>query len=154
MLIGLDPRLTPDLLHALASMGHGDTLAIVDANFPAAACAQRLIPLDGVDAPAALSAVLSVMPLDHIVEHPARVMGVVGKPDEVPDAVRDFAGVLGRALGHALRPHPVERHAFYVEARAAFAIIRTGERRFYGNILLTKGVVDAAGKVPPHPGAR
>lgn len=152
MLIGLDPRLTPDLLHALASMGHGDTLAIVDANFPATACAQRLIALDGVDAPAALAAVLSVMPVDHVVEHPARVMGVVGRPDEVPDTVRDFAAVLARSLGHALAPHPVERHAFYAEARAAFAILRTGERRFYGNILLTKGVVDAQGRVPPRAG--
>ena len=32
MLRGLDPLLTPDLLHALASMGHGDTIAVVDAN--------------------------------------------------------------------------------------------------------------------------
>ena len=148
MLIGLDPRLTPDLLHALASMGHGDTLAIVDANFPAAACAQRLIPLDGIDAPAALSAVLGILPLDHAVAHPARVMAVIDRPEEVPEVVRDFAAVLGLALGHALRPHPIERQAFYAEARAAFAILRTGERRFYGNILLTKGVIDAAGKVP------
>jgi L-fucose mutarotase len=34
---GLDPLLTPVLLHALASMGHGDGIAVVDANFPAAA---------------------------------------------------------------------------------------------------------------------
>jgi L-fucose mutarotase len=34
---GLDPLLTSVLLHALASMGHGDGIAVVDANFPAAA---------------------------------------------------------------------------------------------------------------------
>ena len=34
MLKGISPLLTPDLLHALASMGHGDAIAIVDANFP------------------------------------------------------------------------------------------------------------------------
>jgi L-fucose mutarotase len=33
MLKGIPPLLTPDLLHALASMGHGDAIAIVDANF-------------------------------------------------------------------------------------------------------------------------
>ena len=26
---------TPDLLHVLASMGHGDEIALVDCNFPA-----------------------------------------------------------------------------------------------------------------------
>lgn len=154
MLIGLHPLLTPDLLHALASMGHGDTIAIVDANFPATSCAQRLITLDGAGAPEVLTAILSVMPLDHMVEHPARVMAVMGKPSQIPPAVADFARVIARSLGRKLAPHHVERHAFYVEARAAFAIMRSGERRFYGNILLTKGVVDAAGKVPALPGGR
>ena len=30
MLKGLDPLLGPDLLHALASMGHGDELVVAD----------------------------------------------------------------------------------------------------------------------------
>jgi L-fucose mutarotase len=34
MLLGLDPVLSPDLLHALAAMGHGDRLVLVDANYP------------------------------------------------------------------------------------------------------------------------
>ena len=33
-LIGISPLLSPDLLHALASMGHGDEIVIGDANFP------------------------------------------------------------------------------------------------------------------------
>jgi hypothetical protein len=33
---------TPDLLHVLASMGHGDEIALVDRNFLAASMAQRL----------------------------------------------------------------------------------------------------------------
>ena len=36
----------------------------------------------------------------------------------------------------------LERHAFYERARAAFAVVRTGELRKYGNILLVKGVVN------------
>ena len=148
MLIGLDPLLTPDLLHALASMGHGDEVAIVDANFPAAACARRLVALDAAGAPEILRAVLSVMPLDHAVPHPARVMQVIGAPDEVPEAVEDFRGVLASSLGRPFVPQAIDRHAFYEEARRAFAIVRSGERRFYGNILLAKGVVDAAGRSP------
>lgn len=146
MLIGLDPLLSPDLLHALAAMGHGDEIVVVDANFPAASCARRLITLDGIGAPAAVGAILSVMPLDHAVPHPARVMAVVGDPDAVPPVVAEFRAVIGRALGRDLKPHPVERHAFYDEAKRAYAIVRSGERRFFGNIILTKGVVDAEGR--------
>jgi L-fucose mutarotase len=54
MLKTLSTLHTPDLLHALASMGHGDELAIVDAHFPAATMARRLIRLDAAEAPAVL----------------------------------------------------------------------------------------------------
>ena len=50
MLKGIDPLLGADLLHVLRSMGHGDELAIVDANFPAASSGPRLVRLDGVSA--------------------------------------------------------------------------------------------------------
>ncbi len=36
MLKNLSPLLSPDLLHALASMGHGDEIVLADAHFPAA----------------------------------------------------------------------------------------------------------------------
>ena len=39
MLQGISPLLSPDLLHLLASMGHGDEVVLVDANFPAASTA-------------------------------------------------------------------------------------------------------------------
>ena len=35
MLIQLDPILSPDILHILRSMGHGDRLVLCDSNFPA-----------------------------------------------------------------------------------------------------------------------
>jgi RbsD / FucU transport protein family len=55
MLLGLDPLLTPDLLHALAAMGHGDRIVLVDANYPATH-GRWLILLLGVDTPRALQA--------------------------------------------------------------------------------------------------
>lgn len=139
MLKGIDPLLTPDLLHALGSAGHGDVVAIVDANFPAARVARRLIALDGIDAPHALDAILSVLPVDNFEPNPIVVMQVVGDAATVPPPVRDFTAILAR---HGL-PGPVSltRQAFYAAACDAFVVVRTGERRFYGNILLTKGVV-------------
>ena len=63
MLIGLHELLTPDLLHALAAMGHGDTIALVDANYPAT-CGRRVIPVPGVPVTKVLEAVLTLLPLD------------------------------------------------------------------------------------------
>ena len=141
MLKGLDPVLGPDLLHVLAAMGHGDELVVADGNFPAASLARRLVRLDGVDAPRALRAVLSVLPLDTFTPTPAAVMAVVGDPDALPEPVREFQALVDAAAGRAVPLATLERFAFYERARAAFAIVATGERRPYGNILLVKGVV-------------
>ena len=43
MLKGLDPILSPELLATLRAMGHGDELAIVDANYPAAGSGRPVI---------------------------------------------------------------------------------------------------------------
>jgi L-fucose mutarotase len=141
MLKGIDPLLGPDLLHILASMGHGDELAIVDANFPAAAVARRLVRLDGVNTPRALEAVLTLLPLDTFVKTPVMVMQVVGNPKQVPPPVRGFQPIVDRAFGRKLRLAALERFAFYERVRNAFAVVSTGERRFYGNIILIKGVI-------------
>lgn len=144
MLKGLDPLLGPELLAILRAMGHGDELAIVDANFPAAASAQRLVRLDGIAAPRMLEAVLSVLPLDDFVDTPATRMAVVDDPQAVPEICREFAALVAKA---ALRPLPlaaIERFAFYERTRQAFAVVATGETRLYGNILLRKGVIRPA----------
>ena len=141
MLKGINPLLSPDLLHALASMGHGDAIAIVDANYPALSNAKRLIEMRGTGAPAVLEAILTLLPLDTRVTPAVFTMEVSGDPTAVPPPVADFAAVLtdqGLAdieIGH------LDRHAFYERSRHAFAIVRTGEQRRFGNILLVKGVV-------------
>lgn len=141
MLKGIDPILSPELLHALAAMGHGDELAVVDANFPAASVARRLVRLDGIPAPRALQAILSLLPLDTFTDAPAAVMAVVGDPAAVPPPVREFQPIVDAAAGRPVRLVALERFAFYERARAAFAIVATGDARAYGNILVTKGVV-------------
>jgi L-fucose mutarotase len=141
VLKGIDPLLAPELLHALAAMGHGDELAIVDANFPAVTVARRLVRLDGVPAPRALQAILSLLPLDTFTGTPAAVMAVVDDPAAVPLPVREFQPIVDAAAGRPVRLVALERFAFYERARAAFAIVATGDTRAYGNILVTKGVV-------------
>ena len=90
MLKNLDPMLTPDLLHALRAMGHGDEIAIVDANYPANSPGPRVVRLDGVDATRALDAILSVMPLDDFVPEACWRMQVVGAPDEEQPMFAEF----------------------------------------------------------------
>ena len=100
MLLGLDPVLSPDLLHALAAMGHGDRIALVDANYPATR-GRRLIQLPGIDMPRALQAVLSVFPIDTFIPEPCAVMQVVGEPDAVPPVQAEMNAVL---VKHGAKP--------------------------------------------------
>ncbi len=141
MLRNIDPILSPDLLHALRAMGHGDTLAIVDANFPGEGLGPKCIRSDGSDASAILRAVLSVMPLDTFANDPAICMEVVGEQSAVPDAVRDFERIINAEADAPCGIQSLERFVFYDRAKSAFAVVQTGERRLYGNILLTKGVI-------------
>ena len=46
----------------------------------------------------------------------------------------------------ALKITPCERFKFYEEARGCYAIVQVLERRPYGNVVLTKGVVGPDGK--------
>lgn len=140
MLKGIDPLVSPELLGILAEMGHGDELAIVDANFPAVTMARRLVRIDS-PAPRVLEAVLSLIPLDQYVEAPVTVMEVVGAPDQIPEPVKEFHAVANAAEGKAVAVSSVERFAFYDRAKSAFAVVATGETRLYGNVLVRKGVI-------------
>lgn len=141
MLIGIDPILTPDLLRHLRAMGHGDELVIADANFPAESNSTRIERLAGVTAPDALRAILSIMPLDSFKDAPARSMQVVGAPDTIPEIVAEFQGIIDETADNPARIKAVERHAFYLETQKSYCVIQTTESRFYGNIILSKGVV-------------
>jgi L-fucose mutarotase len=146
MLWGIDPILDADLLYALRRMGHGDEIAVVDANFPAASVAMSTvigepILIAGVSAARAVEAILSVMPLDTFVPDPACRMEVVGDPNAIPPVQREVQQALDRAAGKHVPLQGVERFAFYERAKSAFAIVPTGERRFYGCFIFKKGVV-------------
>jgi L-fucose mutarotase len=132
---------TPELLHALASMGHGDEVALVDCHFPAVSVAQRLVRLDGADLPAALAACLHLIPLDTFVDDAAVRMLQVHAPDEIPEVQLLCQQVIDAAESKPVKLVGISRQAFYERARKAYAVIATGEQRTYGCILIKKGVV-------------
>jgi L-fucose mutarotase len=146
MLKGIDPRLNAEVLHALRAMGHGDVLVIADTNFPSDAIARQtrtgsLLRMDNLTCAQAVQAVLSVLPLDTFVDDFAARMEVVGDPARIEPVQAEVQAEIDRAEG---RPRPmvsVERFAFYERAKQAYAVIQTGERRFYGCFLFRKGVI-------------
>ena len=146
MLKGIDPRLNAGVLAALRDMGHGDMLIVADANFPAQAVARqtvlgRLLTMENLTSSQAVEAVLSVYPLDTYVPDFAGRMEVVGDPAARPEVQREVQAIVDRVEGRA-RPLPgVERFAYYDLAKQAYAVIQTGERRFYGCFMLRKGVI-------------
>ena len=146
MLRNFDNRLNADVIRCLRAMGHGDDLIISDTNFPADSVARHtvtgeLLRMDNLTAAEAIDAILSVMPLDSFVEAPAERMEIVGKPGEIPPVQQEVQKVIDRWEGKSLPMGSVERFAFYEKARNAYAVIVTGETRFYGCFILKKGVI-------------
>jgi L-fucose mutarotase len=146
MLKGIDNRLTADVLRVLRAMGHGDVLILCDTNFPADSVARatvigKLLRMDNLTCAQATNAILSLLPLDTFVDDFAGRMEVVGKPQEIPPVQQEVQAEIDAAEG---RPRPmisIERFAFYDMARQAYAVIQTGERRFYGCFMFRKGVI-------------
>jgi L-fucose mutarotase len=146
MLKGIDNRLNADVLHALRAMGHGDVLIVSDTNFPSDSVARatvlgRLLRMENLTSAEAMRAILSVLPLDTFVDDFAGRMEVVDAPRDIPPVQAEVQAEIDRAEG---RPRPmvgIERFAFYDIARRAYAVIQTGERRFYGCFMLRKGVI-------------
>src|SRR4029077_2327654 len=130
MLKNIDPILSPELLSTLRAMGHGDELAIVDANYPATSSGRPLIRMDGVaTATRVLEAVLSLMPLDEFVPCAAFHMQVVDDPMAQMPIFAEFRASLERYEPKMARLEGIERFAFYQRVRGCFAVVATGERR-------------------------
>lgn len=146
MLKGIDPRLNAEVLFALRAMGHGDILILADANFPSDAIAAEtvvgdLLRMDNLTSAQAAEAILSVFPLDTFVDDFACRMEIVDDPDQIPPVQAEVQTVINAAEGTPRAMVSVERFDFYDLAKSAYAVIQTGERRFYGCFMFRKGVI-------------
>lgn len=144
MLKGISPLLPPELLKIMMEMGHDDALVLADANFTAQSIAagKPVIRLPGVSMLDAVQAVSALLPLAADVAHPVAFMAVSGEPDSYRSALqREVITFITPELLSAQSVEPVERFAFYERARAAYAIVLTGEKQPFGNFILRKGVI-------------
>jgi Fucose dissimilation pathway protein FucU len=71
-------------------------------------------------------------------------MEIMGAPDEIPPVQREVQAEIDAAEGRPAPMYGIERFAFYEEAKKAYCVIQTGETRFYGCFLVTKGVIPPA----------
>ena len=130
----------PQILSALGQAGHGATILIPDGNYPFATGANPLaervylnLAPGMVTVTDVLKAVLSSAPIE--------AAHVMARHDGAePSIYADFR----RLLGDGIPLTPLERFAFYAEAKKddCCLVIATGEQRVYANILLTIGVVE------------
>lgn len=144
MLKGIPPILSPEMLKILSEMGHGDTIVLADANFPAEHVGEnhRVLRYDGHSIPVLLKAVLSLLPLDTFVDQPVTLMRVDECSGTDSAIQTTYAGILRECEGlESSAVCMAERFDFYKRAGGAYAIIATGEQSLYGNIILQKGVV-------------
>lgn len=144
MLKGLDPLLTPELLMHLCAMGHGEWVAVVDANFTAdfLSTGKPLVRLPGHSLERVSKAVLSVIPLAEDVACPAAYMRVCHQPQEHRTAAQQAVVALLQQEGLPdTRVEPVERFAFYDKIKGASLIVQSGEATAYGNAMYCKGVI-------------
>lgn len=144
MLKNIPQILSPQLLKVLCEMGHSDQIVISDGNFPAESMGTDSIVIrcDGHGVPELLDAILTVFPLDTYVDKPVSLMEVM-PGDNVETPIWDtYKEIIQK---HDNRGEEtvgtIERFKFYDEAKKAYAIIATGEKALYANVILQKGVV-------------
>lgn len=142
---GIPNEISPDLLKVLATMGHGDEIILSDTHFPTSSickCGPIEIRADGLGATELLNAVMKLFPLDQYEEYPVARMDLVQSDKEkgLKTPIWDsYQQILNDAEKTEVKIERVERFAFYERAKKAFAIVHTGEKQQYANIILKKG---------------
>lgn len=139
MLKTIPDIISPELLKILDEMGHGDEIVIGDANFPAVTCAKRLIRADGIGGEDILEAIMKLFPLDKVAKDNCFLMAV-NEGEPTPPIWERYANIIDR-YEDCRKTAEVERYAFYEQAKQAFAVIQTGEKALYANIILKKGTL-------------
>ena len=146
MLKGVPALLGADALWALAAMGHGDRLAIVDRNYPARTTSStgRVIELAGVTTSRAAAAITELFPLDAFQDPCAwKMVPNASDPHDGTGLVAhdEMERVLAAGEGRAVALGAIARDEFYAEARRCFVTFVTADDRPYACFVLAKGVL-------------
>ena len=147
MLKGIPTEISPELLFALAEMGHGDLLAIVDDFYPAISKTPngQVIYAKGNGAGEMIDAILKLFPLDvEYCEHPVEYMVPDAGSGVVMEGSKAWDDAIAAVKNNGYEESAVgtiERSKFYEKAGKAQVTVSTSERLPYGCFILQKGVM-------------
>lgn len=139
MLLHIPKSFTPDLLHLLMALGHGEELLICDANYPYRSmgkAGENPVYITGISVAELLRDILQFFPLDQTVDAAVVVMESAKESD--------FYSCLSGLLADVLDPTALQtlpRYDFYERAKYAVGLIVTSDTVKGGNVLIKKGVV-------------
>ena len=140
MLKGISPVISPELLKVLCEMGHRDELVLADANYPGVSNARRLLRADGQSVASLLEGIAPLFPFETYAD--PLIMMEVAAGDKYDSGIEaEYMEVIRRSDSGVPAPIRIEKFAFYERSRNAYAILMTGEKRLYANIILKKGVI-------------
>lgn len=139
MLRGISPLIGPDLLGVLYRMGHGDELLLADAHFPAESLGRRVVRCDGHHVVELLDGILPLITLDRYVATPTFLMAPVAGDHADLAIAAAYQRVVRSHHPWAPEAARIERENFYLQARACFAIVVTGDTTRYGNLIIRRG---------------
>ena len=124
---GIPPLISPELLYALALMGHGDEIVLADSNFPSESIARangaRLVLCDGLPIPKLLRQILKLFPLDQYVAEPVALMDLTNDDKKKGLDVAIWSEYQ-QIVGNDVKFEMVERFQFYERAKKCFAVVR------------------------------
>jgi L-fucose mutarotase len=126
------------LLHALRAMGHGDEIALVDGNYPAAEHARRLIRADGIHLMPLLRAILKILPVE------AAFRAALNNDAAQRGVIHQGVDDLCHTCGQRFPMTPLSGDALYPRIRSAYAIIATSEPELFANVILRKAALPAS----------
>ena len=142
MLKGISPFVSPDLLHTLHRMGHGDEIVLADAHFPGDSLNDNILRSDGVKIQDLLTGILPLLEIDDYVDDPIVMMDAVSGDTLDPNVEEAYLIPITKYASGAPAIKRIDRFTFYERAKNAFVIVVTGELAKYGNIILKKGVTN------------
>lgn len=141
MLLNIDHVLSGELLHVLDDMGHTDRLLIADANVPLLRFSCPVVRLGEIRVARALSAILSVFPLDEPLDAAVTRMPAKGDAERLNASQADCLDVLREQVSPDFSYRVPALEDFYAEAFSVSAVVHVLEPVPASSLILTKGVV-------------
>lgn len=141
MLIGIPTIISPNLLAILSKMGHGDELVLADANFPGEKLNSNTLRYDGCEIIDLMEAILQLLPLDKSPKTPWVMMRTSDPLNYNNTIETKYFELLKKFVPDINEAEKLDRFEFYDRASKAFAVVMTGTKKRFSNIILKKGTI-------------